>query len=105
MRTSKNRYDPIEQIIFDEKLLIKDLVFKQDSDLLLVYLNTNQFIALPLSSFKTLAKAKPQALNKFELISNGLGVHWPKLDEDLSLKGFLKAALENFIKSKRPAFV
>jgi hypothetical protein len=30
-----------------------------------------------------------------ELIGNGTGIHWPELDADLSLKGFLHNAIKS----------
>jgi hypothetical protein len=42
-------------------------------------------------SFKRLAGANKEQLNQFA--NNGIDVHWPDLDEDLSLRGFLKYEL------------
>lgn len=38
----------------------------------------------------TLAKAKDFELEKFEISPSGYGIHWPLLDEDLSVDGLLK---------------
>jgi hypothetical protein len=38
-----------------------------------------------------LAGANEEQLNQFA--NNGIDVHWPELDEDLSLRGFLKYEL------------
>jgi hypothetical protein len=42
-------------------------------------------------------------LLKYELIGGGTGIHWPLLDEDLSLKGFLQDELRRVVKSKKGA--
>lgn len=42
---------------------------------------------LPIQQFKSLANAQPETLNNFEII-NGYALHWPQLDEDLSVEGF-----------------
>ena len=47
-----------------------------------------------LSKYSRLSKANTQTLLNYELIGNGTGIHWPELDEDLSLKGFLKDAIK-----------
>lgn len=42
---------------------------------------------LPIQQFKSLANAQPEALHNFEII-NGYSLHWPQLDEDLSVESF-----------------
>lgn len=101
MNTSENKYDAIERIIFDTNLSIKHVEVKSDIDKLLVFLNTNHILAFDLSSFKGLKNASAKDLKKFELIGNGTGIHWTNLDEDLSLKGFLKNALQKMVTEPR----
>lgn len=36
-----------------------------------------------------LAQANPEALGIFELSPSGYGIHWPLLDEDISIDGLL----------------
>ncbi len=38
-----------------------------------------------------LQKAKEEHLKIFEIDSDGIGVHWPILDEDLSISGLLRS--------------
>jgi hypothetical protein len=42
---------------------------------------------LPINNFQRLANAHPDALRNFEVI-DGYAIHWPELDEDLSVEGF-----------------
>ncbi len=39
--------------------------------------------------FSRLWDATPAARRRWELIGRGLGIHWPDLDEDLSVAGLL----------------
>ena len=39
---------------------------------------------------RRLSKATPSALANVELICGGTGLHWPDLDEDLSIQGLLE---------------
>ena len=39
---------------------------------------------------KKLAKATVSEKNNFKLSPSGYGIHWPQLDEDLSLHGLLR---------------
>jgi hypothetical protein len=38
---------------------------------------------------KKLARATPQQRENFEVSPSGYGIHWPDLDEDLSIDGLL----------------
>lgn len=54
----------------------------------------NEPIIVPLSKTgsSVLPKANPKHLQIYELDHNGLGIHWPLLDEDLSIEGLLRSA-------------
>jgi hypothetical protein len=41
---------------------------------------------------KKLALADERTKMKFEVSPSGYGIHWPELDEDLSIEGMIKAA-------------
>ncbi len=45
--------------------------------------------------FKRLRSATEEQLMKYELLDGGVGVHWPDLDEDISIRGFLRYAEES----------
>lgn len=49
----------------------------------------NREAKMPLIWFPKLYNASEAERNNFELI-NGYALHWPKLDEDLSIEGFFK---------------
>ena len=40
---------------------------------------------------KKLSTADQRAKMKFEVSPSGYGIHWPELDEDLSIDGMIKA--------------
>jgi hypothetical protein len=54
---------------------------------LFVVLSDGRVIGTPLSWYPSLASASQDDLNTWEL--TGFGVHWPKLDEDLSIDGMI----------------
>jgi hypothetical protein len=97
MNTSKDRIvnkkgsDPLDQLIFEEELRMKSVWFDRDLDLIIVLLNNKKVLKRPLSDFKRLAAAEEVQLNQF--VNDGIAIHWPELDEDLSLRGFLKYEL------------
>jgi hypothetical protein len=97
MNTSQNKYDALEQLIFEEGLSIVSVDIHKDLDLMLVILNTKAILRQKISSYKSLSKASSTDLERFELIAGGKGIHWPTLDEDLSLKGFLQQEIRNIV--------
>jgi len=53
----------------------------------------NQVVKLKLASIsEKLARATEQERNDFTISPSGYGIHWRQLDEDLSVKGLLKAS-------------
>ena len=46
-------------------------------------------ISVPLAWSWRLSEATPEQRAKFEIMGDGLGVHWPEIDEDLSAEGML----------------
>ncbi|MEQ9299751.1 MAG: DUF2442 domain-containing protein [Cyclobacteriaceae bacterium] len=90
MNISKNNFDTLEQVIFEKGLRIVSVYFQMELDLMLVVLNNKKVLERPISSSNRLKGASSESLNNYRLISDGLGIHWPDLDEDLSLKGFLQ---------------
>ena len=46
-------------------------------------------VAVPLVWFPRLQQATAEQRNHWRLIGNGIGVHWPELDEDISAASLL----------------
>lgn len=100
MNTSINNYDPIEQLIYTEGLRIQTVDFHKELDLMLVVLNTKAILQQKISAYPSIKNATAEQLVQYELIGNGTGINWPALDEDLSLKGFLKDELRKAVSNK-----
>lgn len=88
---NKRASDPLDQLIFEEGLRMQRVWFDRTLDLIVVLLNNKKVLKRPLSDFKRLAAATEEQLSNFE--NDGIGIHWPDVDEDLSLRGFLKYEL------------
>jgi len=93
-----NSIDTIEKLIHEESVRIEAIDFHPELDVMLIILNTKAVLRQKISAHKSLANANLHSLQQYEFIGNGVGVHWPLLDEDLSLKGFLADELRSFIK-------
>lgn len=97
MSTSVNKYDAVENLIYEEGLRIQALNIHPELDLLLVILNTKAILRQKLSSYVKLANATKEQLHNYQFIGEGTGIFWPDIDEDLSLKGFLQEELKNLV--------
>ena len=53
------------------------------------YLADGRAISVPLAWSWRLCEATPDQRGHWEIIGDGLGVHWPEIDEDLSAEGML----------------
>ena len=69
-------------------VLITDVSF--DPEMLQVSLSDGREIRVPLEWFPTLRDASREERLHWRLIGKGIGIHWPGLDEDLSLEGLLR---------------
>jgi len=47
-------------------------------------------ISVPLAWSWRLADATPEQRRDYELIGDGQGIHWPAVDEDISVRGMLE---------------
>ena len=56
-------------------------------DLITFHLMDGCVISVPLAWSWRLSDATPEQRNNYEIIGDGQGVHWPDLDEDLSIEG------------------
>jgi hypothetical protein len=59
-------------------------------DELNVVLADGRRISVPLTWFPRLLHADPAQRQIFELLGDGEGIHWPAVDEDLSVAGLLR---------------
>ena len=46
-------------------------------------------ISVPLAWSWRLSEATPEQRSRFEIIGSGSGIHWPDVDEDISVEGML----------------
>jgi len=63
-----------------------------DDDYLHCELADGRIVSVPIIWYPLLWNATPQNRDIYEITGDGYGIHWPSLDEDLSVKGFLAGA-------------
>jgi hypothetical protein len=56
---------------------------------LIVFLADGRNISVPIVWFPRLAKADAQQRADFEILGDGEGIHWPQIDENISVFGLI----------------
>jgi hypothetical protein len=59
------------------------------SKVLEVVLRDGRTLSVPLEWYPRLAHGSPRERQRWRLIGGGIGIHWPDLDEDISISGLL----------------
>jgi Protein of unknown function (DUF2442) len=55
-----------------------------------VALSDGREVRVPLEWFPQLRDASREQIQNWQIIGDGVGIHWPDLDEDLSVRGLLE---------------
>jgi hypothetical protein len=63
-----------------------------DDSSLRVVLADGRELAVPLEWFPKLRDATPEQRGHWRLIGRGQGIHWPEVDEDISVAGLLRVS-------------
>lgn len=69
------------------RALAKEVEFV--STMMRVTFTDGRILSVPLVWFPTLRKATPKQRAHYEIGGGGISLHWPDLDEDLSLAGLM----------------
>lgn len=56
------------------------------------YLMDGRTVSVPLAWSWRLSAATPEQRSHWEIIGDGIGIHWPEIDEDISIEGMLYGA-------------
>jgi hypothetical protein len=78
-------------------------------DTLTVDLSDGRTISVPLAWYPRLVHGTPDERAKWRLIGRGEGIHWPQLDDDISVEGLIagrpsgesQASLARWIEARR----
>jgi uncharacterized protein DUF2442 len=62
---------------------------------LIVELRDGRTVSVPVSWYPRLAEGTPSERRRWELIGPGIGIHWPALDEDISVEALLLGLASN----------
>lgn len=62
---------------------------KVTEDEIIAHLVDGRTISVPLAWSWRLSEATPAQRSNYEIIGDGQGIHWPDVDEDISVEGML----------------
>lgn len=74
-------------LVTERDVFAESVQFSEDS--MTVHLDDGRSLSVPLAWYPRLLQGTKQEREKFELIGDGEGIHWPALDEDISVEGLL----------------
>jgi len=74
--------------ILNNKALVKTVGFGNDK--MYIELNTSRVLTVPYTYTKRLENATQEQLKNYRLIANGIGIHFPDIDEDISVEGIIR---------------
>lgn len=87
MSTSIEASAKAERAYVPTTALALELAF--DDEFLIVTLTDGRVLHVPLAWFPRLRDAAPDARLQYEIGGGGISLHWPALDEDLSIAGLM----------------
>ncbi len=72
-----------------EKSHVKAQSIEVTEDSIIVDLNDGRTISAPIAWFPRLQQGNMDERNNFRFIGKGEGIHWPDLDEDISVENLI----------------
>jgi len=72
--------------VLDELSILEIIV---DENFITARISDGRSVSVPIAWFPLLVDANSNQLSNYEISPSGYGVHWPDLDEDVSIKTFI----------------
>jgi len=96
-------------LVTEREVFAESVQFSEDS--MTVHLDDGRALSVPIAWYPRLLDGSKQERENYELIGDGEGIHWPKLDEDISVEGLLAgkrsaesdASLARWLKKRQKA--
>jgi hypothetical protein len=87
MSTSDSVRSKLQRSYVPATALAKSVEF--DDVMMRVVFTDGRILCVPLAWFPSLSAATPEQRSRYEIGGGGVGLHWPELDEDLSIAGLM----------------
>ncbi len=86
-RQSKQQQSKFRKAYRPTSALAKEVGF--DAEMMHVSLTDGRIISVPVIWFPLLHQAAPEQRRHYEIGGGGLSLHWPEIDEDISVAGLM----------------
>jgi len=90
MSTSGRKTPKPHRAFVPSSALAQEVSF--DEHMMHIQLTDGRVLSVPIVWFPTLHQAKPAQRRKVKIGGGGIALHWPDLDEDLSIAGLMAGA-------------
>lgn len=90
MTTFANPRPKLERAYVPRTALARAVEFTGEA--MQVFLTDGRILSVPLLWFPRLRAATPHQLAQVEISGGGVGLHWPEIDEDLSVANLMAGA-------------
>ncbi len=74
-------------LVTERDVFAESVRFSEDA--MIVVLDDGRTLSVPLAWYPRLLHGTQPEREEYELIGDGEGIHWPQLDEDISVEGLL----------------
>jgi hypothetical protein len=74
-------------VVEAESIMARSVSVTEDD--LVVALSDGRTLSVPLAWYPRLLHGTPEERNNWRMIGAGVGIHWPDLDEDISIAGLI----------------
>ena len=74
-------------LVTEREVFAESVRFSDDS--MIVMLDDGRTLSVPLAWYPRLLHGTKPERERYQLIGDGEGIHWPYLDEDISVEGLL----------------
>ena len=88
--SATNRKERVRRAYVPTSAIAELVKFTEDT--MQVYMADGRILSVPLIWFPTLHTATPEQREQYRIGAGGRGLHWPDLDEDLTVAGLLAGA-------------
>ena len=75
--------------LVNELQLVKAIEVSVTEDNLVVELEDGRILSIPLTWYPRLWHGTTAERQNWRMIGDGMGIHWPDLDEDISIEGLI----------------
>ena len=91
-KLEKSNFLPNINFVSEERTEIFPLIMKVEcnEEEITAFLADGRKVSIPVSWYPRTRQANLSQLQNFRITSDGYGIHWPEIDEHLSIRAFLK---------------